>query len=54
MAGAGVPLRTLQGLMGHASYATTEKYAKWAPAASAELAFAGKAFAVKTEDTIPV
>lgn len=45
MAGEGVPLRVLQGLMGHSSYATTERYAKWAPNATAELAIAERAFA---------
>jgi integrase len=40
MVSAGVPLRILQGLMGHASYSTTEGYAKWAPDQTAELAFA--------------
>ena len=54
MAGAGVPLRVLQGLMGHASYATTEKYAKWAPNATAELAFAERAFAGQAGDRMPI
>ena len=48
MASAGVPLRVLQGLMGHASYTTTEVYAKWAPDQTAELAFAERAFAPQT------
>lgn len=47
MASTGVPLRVLQGLMGHASYSTTEVYAKWAPDQTAELAFAEQAFILR-------
>ena len=36
-----------------ASYATTEKYAKWAPNATAELAFAERAFAGQAPDRMP-
>ena len=50
MASTGVPLRVLQGLMGHASYSTTEIYAKWAPDQTAELAFAERAFAPSRRD----
>jgi hypothetical protein len=39
-----VPLRVLQGLMGHASYSTTEINAKSAPDQPAELGFAERAF----------
>jgi integrase len=48
MASAGTPLRVLQGLMGHASYSTTEIYAKWAPDQAAELAYAERAFAARS------
>ncbi len=50
MASTGVPLRVLQGLMGHASYSTTEIYAKWAPDQTAELAFAERAFGPSGRD----
>jgi integrase len=53
MASAGVPLRVLQGLMGHASYSTTEVYAKWAPDQTAELAFAERAFASSERSESP-
>ena len=54
MAGAGTPLRVLQGLMGHSSYSTTERYAKWAPNATAELAYADRAFAAKAPVKVAV
>ena len=44
-ASAGVPLRVLQGYMGHASYSTTEIYAQWAPDQTGELALIERAFA---------
>jgi integrase len=53
MAGAGVPLRVLRGLMGHASYSTTEEYAKWAPKSNAQLAFAERAFAATSAPARP-
>ena len=43
MAAAGVPMRTLQGWMGHRDLATTQVYADYAPSAH-EAAFVEAAF----------
>ena len=53
MAAAGCPLRTLQGYMGHASYATTEIYAGFAPDLTRGAAWAEQAFG-EVEEVVPV
>jgi integrase len=44
MANAGVPMHTLQGLMGHSNIKTTEIYADYAPDPNREAAWAAEAF----------
>jgi integrase len=48
MAGAGVPMRTLQEWMGHRDIATTQRYADYAPSAH-EAAFVEAAFGLASE-----
>ena len=55
MAAAGCPLRTLQGYLGHASYATTEVYADFAPDTTRGAAWAAQAFGAEAaEEAVPV
>ena len=49
MAAQGVPMRTLQELMGHRDFATTEIYADYAPSAAQETAWVEDAFASAAE-----
>lgn len=51
MAAAGVPLRTLQGYMGHSSYVTTEIYAGFCPDPSNWRTWAEAAFRVEGGQT---
>jgi site-specific recombinase XerD len=52
MAGAGVPMRTLQEWMGHRDIETTQRYADYAPSAR-EAEMVAAAFGTSTIDEVP-